>query len=480
MHGGNTVFRFGPFELDSARRCLIRGGRRVALPDRHVEILLLLTGNAGQIVSKEALLGAAWRGVAVGDNSVEKAISRVRKALGRQRDGALFIETLPLEGYRFAAPVERRQARQSDEALDALLVPYRAFVDGRAALETFDRDAVIHAREAFENALRAVPDHPGAHVGLANACVQSFESTRADAAPDVASLEKAVHHAREGCRLAESWGEAWSTLGFVLHRCGDAREAGAAARKGVTLEPDDWRHYLRLASVTWGEERLRAARRVLALRPGLALAHWFAATVFVARQTFDFAIQELRTGCAAQDAQRREGTRFKAVGLHLLHGLVLAAAGAVEAALDEFERELACGTDTLVYARECRANTWYAVGALRLRRGHADEARGAFQRALEQVPGHPLAAVGLGAMSRSSHSLTTHDETATVEAAVVKAAVLALQGRHHEAARVYGDALVQAEPGSAGWIVPVDPLLNTAAHCEEWTQSLELLRARAD
>jgi DNA-binding winged helix-turn-helix (wHTH) protein/Tfp pilus assembly protein PilF len=479
MHGGNTVFRFGPFELDSARRCLIRGSRRVALPDRHLEILLLLAGNAGHIVSKDALLGAAWRGVSVGDNSVEKAISSLRKALGRQRDGALFIETLSREGYRFAAHVERCQSSQSDAALDVLLAPYRAFVDGRAALETFDREDVIRAREVFENALRAVPDHPAAHVGLANACVQLFESTRADTAPDVASLEKAVHHAREGCRLAESWGEAWSTLGFVLHRRGEMREAGAAARKGITLEADDWRHHLRLASVTWGEERLRAARRVLSLRPGLALAHWFAATVFVARQTFDYAIQELRAGSAAQDAQRREGTRFKAVGLHLLHGLVLAAAGEVDGALEECERELACGVDTQLYARECRANTWYAIGGLRLRQGHADEAQGAFQNALEQVPGHPLAAVGLGATSRPSHSFTP-GEADTVEGAVVKAAVLALQGRHHEAARVYGDALVQAEPGSAGWMVPVDPLLNTAGHCEAWTLVLEVLRARAD
>ncbi len=75
---------------------------------------------------------------------------------------------------------------------------------------------------------------------------------------------------------------------------------------------------------------------------------------------------------------------------------------------------------------------------------------------------------------------TAHDAATTVEAAVVKAAVLALQGRHHEAARVYGDALIQAAPGSAGWMVPVDPLLNTAAHREEWAQSLEVLRARAD
>ena len=137
----------------------------------------------------------------------------------------------------------------------------------------------------------------------------------------------------------------------MLHRSGSAGEAIAAARKAVTLDPGNWRHHLRLAFVGWGEERLRAAHRVLTLCPGLALAHWFAATVFVARQAFDAATEELRIGCASQDAQRTESGRFKAVGLHLLLGLVLAARGDEGAALDEFTRELEFEGDGQLYAR---------------------------------------------------------------------------------------------------------------------------------
>ena len=70
--------------------------------------------------------------------------------------------------------------------------------------------------------------------------------------------------------------EAWATLGFVLDRTGDHVDAVAASRRAVTLEPDNWRHHFRLAFVTWGEERLRAARRTLALFPGFPLAHWLA------------------------------------------------------------------------------------------------------------------------------------------------------------------------------------------------------------
>jgi DNA-binding winged helix-turn-helix (wHTH) protein/Flp pilus assembly protein TadD len=470
---GNDIYRFGPFELDSTRRRLVRDGEPVLLSDRHVEILLLLAANVGHVISKDELIEAAWKDVAVADNSIEQAISSLRKTLGTQPDGDPYIETLARRGYRFGAAVERGKPRQSDASLDVLLAPYRAFVEGRAALETLDREAVTRARDAFAQALRAEPDYPAAHIGMANACILAFESTRADATLDALALQQAGHHAREGCRLDASSGEAWSTLAFVLHRSGDAPEAIAAARKAVMLDPDNWRHYLRLAFVSWGEERLRAAHRVLTLCPGLALPYWFAATVFVARQAFDAALDELRAGCGSQDAQRTDTGRFKAVGLHLLHGLVLAAQGSDEGALEQFTRELDFEPEGQLYARECCANTWYSIGAIHLRRGRGDDARAAFQQALARVPGHPLAAVALGA---SPPQASTDN---SVDGAVVAGAALALQGRHDDAARVCADALARAEPGPAGWLLPVEPLLQPLAHPDLWGRTLAILRDRA-
>ena len=469
----HDIYRFGPFELDSTRRRLIRDGKPILLSDRHVEILLLLASNAGHVMSKDELIEAAWKDVAVADNSIEQAISSLRKTLGTQPDGVPYIETLARRGYRFGAVVERGKPRQSDASLDALLAPYRAFVEGRAALETLDREALTRARDAFAQALRAEPDYPAAHIGMANACTLAFESTRVDAAPDVEALRQAGHHAREACRLDVSSGDAWSTLAFVLHRSGDAPNAIAAARKAVMLDPDNWHHYLRLAFVSWGEERLRAAHRVLALCPGLALAYWFAATVFVARQAFDAALDELRAGCASQDAQRTETGRFRAVGLHLLHGLVLAAQGGDDRALEEFARELDFEPDGQLYGRECCANTWYSMGAIHLRRGRADDARASFEEALTRVPGHLLAAAALG--RSPAH---TFGET-NVDGAVVTSAALALRGRHDEAARLCAEALAQAEPGPAGWLLPIEPLLQPLAHPDLWGRTLAILRDRA-
>jgi len=216
-------------------------------------------------------------------------------------------------------------------------------------------------------------DHAPAHVGLANACIMQFEMTRADAQPDVAALAAATRYSREACRLAPDYGEAWATLGFVLDRTGRHVDALAATRRAVTLEPDNWRHHFRLAYVGWGEERLRAARRTLALLPGFALAHWLIATVHVARHALDEAERELTIGIANQSGSSSAPLRFSPVALHWLRGLIHLERNEQQAALEAFERELAFEESGHLYGRECCANTWYSIGAIHLRRGRAHE-----------------------------------------------------------------------------------------------------------
>src|SRR5439155_9296120 len=175
-----------------------------------------------------------------------QAISSLRKTLG-SHPGGEYIKTEARRGYRFVAPVTRIATRETDAALDALLAPHRAWIEGRAALESLERDQIAHARDVLEGVLQRAPDQASVHVGLANAYAMQFEMTRADPGPDVAALDRAAHHAREACRLDPQYGEAWATLGFVLARTGNRADAVAASRRAVTLEPDNWRHHVRLA-----------------------------------------------------------------------------------------------------------------------------------------------------------------------------------------------------------------------------------------
>jgi hypothetical protein len=68
---------------------------------------------------------------------------------------------------------------------------------------------------------------------------------------------------------------------------------------------------------------------------------------------------------------------------------------------------------------------------------------------------------------------------ATIEAALAKATFEAVSGRHAGAARLIHDTLSRIPPGNGGWTVPVDPLLNAAAHPEPWRPVLAILRNRA-
>ena len=332
-----AVYSFGPFQLDTRSNQLTQGGERVAISDRHVSVLKHLVANAGTTVSKDALIAVAWEDVAVTDNSLEQVISALRRLLGGA-DGKPYLETVPRRGYRFAGEVSREVRRESDQALEALLAPHRAWIEGRAALETLDRSQIGPARDAFETVLRSAPDQASAHVGLANACLMQFEMTRADESPDRDALAKAAHHAREACRLEAGYAEAWATLGFVLSQSGSSGDALAASRRAVTLEPDNRPHHFPLAFVGWGDERLRDARRTLALPPGFPLAHWLARTVHGHRTAPAAAEGELAAGIAGQEGQEAGRSRFSGVALHWLLGLIYLTGGDRDRALRQFER----------------------------------------------------------------------------------------------------------------------------------------------
>jgi DNA-binding winged helix-turn-helix (wHTH) protein len=467
-------FAFGPFELDPGRRLLSAAGEPVAVSERQLDVLLLLVDRAGQIVAKPDLLQAGWGDVAVGDNSVEQVISSLRRLLGVPPGGGHYIETLARRGYRFAGQVERRVLKESDGVLDSLLAPHRAFIEGRAALETLESDRVATAVGVFEEALRTVPGYAAAHVGLANACAMRFEATRADADPDTSALARAAHHAREACRLDPQSPEAWATLGFVLGRTGSGLDALAACQRATALEPGNWRHHFRLAYVSWGEERLRAAHRALALLPDFPLAHWLAATVCIARRVLPDAERALSAGLAFDGRRSPADPRFSSVALHWLRGLLHLSHGRDADALEDFDRELAAGNPAHLYARECAANTWYAIGAVRQRQGGAADAAAAFEQALARVSTHPMARAALGLATDPRMRAVS-----PVDAAIADAVPLVMSGAHAEAAHLVDAALADAPAGNAGWLLPVEPILAVSERPAIWAGALARLRARA-
>src|SRR6266446_3743585 len=101
----STIHQFGPFRLDADAGILFCGAEPTALGQRAVALLRLLLERAGAPVSKEALIKAAWPGLAVEDSNLTVQIAALRRVFEGVAGGANWIETLPRRGYRYVGPV---------------------------------------------------------------------------------------------------------------------------------------------------------------------------------------------------------------------------------------------------------------------------------------------------------------------------------------------------------------------------------------
>ncbi len=473
-------FRFGPFRLDPRGRFLLRDETAIPLQPRLFNLLEALVSRPGELLAKDELIAIGWPHHAVSDNSLAQAISRLRATLDPS-DPERYIATVPRLGYRFVISVARDEQGLSDAELDALMAPHLALLDGRTMLETLVTERVDAAVTLFARVVETAPDNALAHVGLANAYILRFHGTRSADAPDEHALRASVRHALEARRLAPALAEAWATYGFVVDATGDRRRAIGAVVEAIRLEPDHWAHHLRLAWCSWGEQRLRAARRTLQLRRGLAVAHWLIATVHVARNELDLAERELDPALEAMASAGPSG--FSGAAIHWLKGLLCLARGADEEALTHFDRERELEPLHHLFSRECCAAAWYAAAALHERRGDPTAACSALQEALTRVPRHPMAHATLrvlraGTAGGPSADTESDGGAMPVDDAMARALLLERSGRPDEAAGLVASALASAPGGGAGWLLPIDPSLNVQRDPARWRTALTTLHER--
>src|SRR5215510_10980502 len=96
---------FGPFRLDLRDERLWRGHEAIPLSPKTFEVLCCLVTQAGQLVTKEALLEAVWPETVVSESILTVAMRPLRRVLGDQARTPRFIETVHGRGYRFIAPL---------------------------------------------------------------------------------------------------------------------------------------------------------------------------------------------------------------------------------------------------------------------------------------------------------------------------------------------------------------------------------------
>lgn len=115
--------RFGPFELEVQSGELRKDGVKIRLQEQPFQILLLLLEYPGQVVTREAFRRRLWPSDTFVDfdHGLNKAVTKLREALGDSSENPQFIETLAKRGYRFigrtAAITDLPEAGQSIDSI---------------------------------------------------------------------------------------------------------------------------------------------------------------------------------------------------------------------------------------------------------------------------------------------------------------------------------------------------------------------------
>jgi len=103
-----TVVRFGAFEANLRSGELRKHGTKLKLGDQPFSVLAILLAQPGEVATREDLQKQLWPTDTFVDfdRGLNKAINRLRDALGDSVDAPRFIETLPKRGYRFIGAIE--------------------------------------------------------------------------------------------------------------------------------------------------------------------------------------------------------------------------------------------------------------------------------------------------------------------------------------------------------------------------------------
>jgi len=132
------VLRFSGFELDPERAELrAPDGGTIRLRPKTLEILRLLAGNAGRVLSKQQLMEAAWPNVHVGEDSLFQCIREIRAALGD--DKREVVRVISGRGYLFQAEVTEAAPAAPEAA--STVQPAPTASDTKAATETTSEPA---------------------------------------------------------------------------------------------------------------------------------------------------------------------------------------------------------------------------------------------------------------------------------------------------------------------------------------------------
>ena len=104
------AFRVGSAEIRPATREIVHEGKARIVEPRVMQMLVALHQANGGVVSKDDLIGRCWEGRVVGEDAINRVVSRLRHDAVEKAGKAFRIETITKVGYRLVADGEESHA----------------------------------------------------------------------------------------------------------------------------------------------------------------------------------------------------------------------------------------------------------------------------------------------------------------------------------------------------------------------------------
>ncbi len=109
-------FNLGPMLVSPSRRLVEGPGGEVYAQPLIMQVFLMLLDARGQVVTRTELFDQCWGGVYVGDDSLNRAITKVREIGARVAPELFDIKTIPRTGYRLRGEILALKGGSPDES----------------------------------------------------------------------------------------------------------------------------------------------------------------------------------------------------------------------------------------------------------------------------------------------------------------------------------------------------------------------------
>jgi len=253
-----TELVIGPVRVRPRERIVETPTACVTLEPLVMHLLVALTRRAGQLVTRREIFEKCWGGLPVGDDSLNRIVAALRRALQRAAAGWMTVETVAGTGYVLRlVPRPGEQGTPDENAREVHRAIEAAFDSWRTGLPEPD-----HLRlELLRRACALQPDRASPHGMLALLCRLAAEYAEPGAAS--AYVTECETSARRAIALDSNQPEALTALASVeplLGRWLDARERLMAIR-AVHGKHRAATHDLAIVEMATG--RVRAAKELM-------------------------------------------------------------------------------------------------------------------------------------------------------------------------------------------------------------------------